>query len=113
MFFFMFCMTILTPVSVSVTGMVMRKHPVRDMNLGRGYRTGRSMKSQEAWDFAQKYCAGIWMRWGAVIAARSAVAILVFRDGDYETVSVWVIGVQFACICLSVVLVEIELSRRF
>ena len=71
------------------------------------------MKSQEAWDFAQKYCAGIWMRWGAVIAAISAVAILVFRDGDYETVSVWVIGVQFACICLSVVLVEIELSRRF
>ena len=113
MFFFMFCMTILTPVSISVVGMVMRKHPVRDRNWGMGYRSGRSIKSQEEWDFAQTYCAGIWMKLGAVIAVISAVIILVFRDGDYETVSEWVVGAQIVCLCLSVVPVEIALARRF
>ena len=54
MFLFLFCMSVLTPVSIAVVGMVLQKHPVRDINSWSGYRSARSMKSQEAWDFAVK-----------------------------------------------------------
>ena len=32
MFLFLFCMSVLTPVSIAVVGMVLQKHPVRDIN---------------------------------------------------------------------------------
>ena len=38
-----------------IGGLVMRKHPPKDMNWVYGYRTKRSMASQEAWDFGQHY----------------------------------------------------------
>lgn len=113
MFLFLFCMSILTPVSTVVVGMVMRKHPARDRNWVTGYRSSRSMKSQEAWNHAQKYCAGIWVKEGVAATVISAAVMLGCYRGDYETVSVGVIAVQLVCLCLSVIPVELELRKRF
>ena len=113
MFLFLFCMSVLTPVSIAVVGMVLQKHPVRDINSWSGYRTARSMKSQEAWDFAQKYSAEIWTKGGVVLAVVSAAVMLGFRKGDYEAVSVRLVAVQVICMCISIVPVEIKLWRRF
>lgn len=44
----------------------MLKRPAKKINHYHGYRTGRSMKNQESWDFAQVYAgkeliiAGVW-----------------------------------------------------
>jgi len=38
-------------------GLVMYYYPPKKINDLYGYRTGSSKKSQEQWDFAQRYCA--------------------------------------------------------
>ena len=116
MFFFMFCMTILTPVSISVVGMVMRKHPVRDRNWGMGYRSGRSIKSQEAWDFAQVYFGKVWLRTGAAMLVLSVPAMLPCMGESHGKVGLWgVILCMVECVVmiLSILPVERALKRRF
>lgn len=38
-----------------ITGFIMYKFPPKKINYLYGYRTNASMKSQERWDFSQKY----------------------------------------------------------
>ena len=38
-------------------GLVMYYYPPKEINDLYGYRTGASKKSQEQWDFAQRFCA--------------------------------------------------------
>lgn len=40
-----------------ITGWIMQKYPPKKINDFYGYRTSRSKKSQEHWDFAQKESA--------------------------------------------------------
>ena len=48
-----------------VLGWYFAKFPPKKINHFYGYRTSRSMKSQEAWDFAQVYAAKkmVWAGW--------------------------------------------------
>ena len=48
-----------------VLGWYFAKFPPKKINHFYGYRTSRSMKSQEAWDFAQVYGAKkmVWAGW--------------------------------------------------
>lgn len=48
-------------------GLVMYYYPPRKINGLYGYRTGSSMKSQERWDFAQRYCAVQAMKIAAIM----------------------------------------------
>ncbi|WP_053990810.1 SdpI family protein [Mangrovimonas sp. TPBH4] len=50
-----------------LVGLIMLKFPPKTINGIYGYRTGRSMKNQERWDFAQVYAAKILMIAGAFL----------------------------------------------
>src|SRR5690606_36015306 len=50
-------MLFLTGSIFIITGGIMYFFPPKKINSLYGYRTGRSMKSQKNWDFAQKYGA--------------------------------------------------------
>ncbi len=113
MFIFLLCMVALTPVSTFLIGKTWMKHPPRDINFWVGYRTEMSMKSQDTWDFANKYCAEIWYKWSGIIAIFSVVVMLCFKNGDYENVSIYLTVVQMIFLCTSIVPVERELRRRF
>lgn len=52
---FMFIMTLLIPLSLLLIWYICPK--ITKINGASGYRTARSMKNQETWDFAQKECA--------------------------------------------------------
>ena len=43
----------LTGIILIVVGFILLKYPPKEINSLYGYRTEKSMKSQEAWDFAQ------------------------------------------------------------
>ncbi|MCZ8197440.1 MAG: SdpI family protein [Flavobacterium sp.] len=45
----------LTSIIFLIAGLVMYSFPPKKINYLYGYRTNSSMKSQERWDFAQKY----------------------------------------------------------
>lgn len=48
------------PLALVVVAVAFWIWPPKKINMTYGYRTTRSMKSQSAWDFAQKYSAK-WM----------------------------------------------------
>ncbi|MFO7701557.1 MAG: SdpI family protein [Psychroflexus maritimus] len=71
----------IVPVSTSLiliaTGYYMLKKPPKSINHFYGYRTKRSMKSQEAWDFSQKYAAKSMLRWGFYYLLTALLAFVI------------------------------------
>lgn len=51
--FFMFIVTLLIPVALLLTWYLCPK--LKTINNASGYKTKRSMKNKDTWDFAQKY----------------------------------------------------------
>ncbi|HAY37655.1 MAG: SdpI family protein [Rhodothermales bacterium] len=93
-------------------GKWMLSHPPGTINISVGYRTKRSMQSQEAWDHAQHFSAKLSIRIGQVEMLLGAFGI--FASGIHETVQAVfaIVVVMYACIHLMVV-TENELKRVF
>lgn len=62
---FMVCMNLLIPLAMVGFGAVFLRWPPKEINGAYGYRTARSMASQEAWDFAHAYFGRLWKWTGA------------------------------------------------
>ena len=81
-----------------------------------GYRTRRSMASQEAWNFAHHACGKLWFRWGLVLLPVTVGLMLLVWGRDTGTVGLFgavVMVVQLAVLLLSVAVVENALKRTF
>lgn len=76
-----------------------------------GYRTGSSMKSQERWDFAQKYSSKVMMICGVTMIVLSALGHFIPHDVEYKQE----IGLGLIVISaiVMIALTEIALKRRF
>ena len=66
---------------LTVVGVVFWMYPPKKINEFYGYRTTRSRKSQEAWDFAQRYSAKLMTILGLAALIVAAAAHL-FRNGE-------------------------------
>lgn len=109
---FLFFMSILVPLTMALIGARFRKNPPKRVNWFFGYRTSRSMKSQEAWDYANRRMGEVWWKTGLVLGASSVlVAVICWRS--LESVSLWLIGFQMLAMLTTVVAIEEELKRKF
>lgn len=59
-----------------IAGTHLLKYPPKNINYFYGYRTKRSMKSQEAWKFAQSYSAKIFIRGGFFFILLGIIGLL-------------------------------------
>ena len=59
----------------SIAAFVTMKFPPKKINGIYGYRTARSMKSQENWDIAQRYSSRLMLKQGLVMLA---IGVLLF-----------------------------------
>jgi uncharacterized membrane protein len=57
----------ITGVLNAVVGTILLKFPPKKINRIYGYRTARSMKNQQHWDFAQRYAGREMIRQGLVM----------------------------------------------
>jgi len=106
----------LVPAIYVVIGAWMQKHPPRDINLIVGYRTGRSMKSQETWDFANRYGGRLMHRvgWVTLIVSMIVMLLVIFRSETVVSiVSVAVIFCQLIPLLAVMPMVEREIKKRF
>ena len=109
---FYFLMTLAIPLVMVVSGLWMFKKPPRKMNWALGYRTERSMKSQQAWDFAQTYCGRFLFLSGLPVMFAST---LLFFALPFPKVwlclalTCW----QLVMLALSIVPTEKELKKQF
>ena len=64
---FVLAFDLLLPCVMMGFGREFMKNPPKEINPGYGYRTTMSSKSQETWDFAQRYMGKVWYKAGRVL----------------------------------------------
>lgn len=107
---------LLAPAIMIGFGKYFSKGGPENINSLFGYRTSRSMKNKDTWEFAHKYCGKIWLICGSVLLPASIAAMLFFRGKDKDTVAdagVAVLMIQVAVIFCTIAAVELALKKNF
>ena len=113
---FMLVMDLIIPAAMIGCGRLLQKKPPKNINGAFGYRTPRSMKSQDAWDFAQVYCGRLWVRLGLALLPLSVVPLLFVRGRDMTAIgntAIIVAAVQLIPFLGSIIPVERALKKTF
>lgn len=113
---YMTCCALLIPVSLFGFGYYFRKKAPNNINIFFGYRTSRSMKNNETWIFAHKYCGKIWINSGIVLFIISILAMFFALGKDTDTVGYVGAGCSILSIftmIVSIILTENALRRNF
>lgn len=105
----------LLPVLITVVGLIMFIRPPKKINLIVGYRTSKSMKDQESWDFANKYSGKLLIIFGCILLIISCLILGFCFVKDFyleeSFVSTIVLG-QVAVLFIPIVMVEKKLNNR-
>lgn len=116
---FFWCMLVcnlIIPITMIICGRIMWKKPPKNINGIIGYRTARSMKNMDTWNFAHDHCGRMWWKIGWIVLVISAVINFLFYEKSDD-----IIGIVSAVLCTSqcVVMVvsifptEMALKRNF
>ena len=83
---------ILIPLLMMVFGWLLEyKTPIK--NAIYGYRTSMSMKNNDTWKFANRYCGKLWIRCGLILLPITPM-LLVIKEGNNT------VGIMATIICL-------------
>lgn len=94
-----------------IVGLILMKYPPKKINSIYGYKTPSSMKSQERWDFAQKYASRELMNMGFFLSVTSLIGKLIQLD---EQSTVWVgLAMTIFTVVLVIVKVEKAIKEKF
>ena len=107
---------LMIPVLMIVIGKVFIKNPPKTINRIYGYRTSRSMKNQNTWNFAHLYCGKLWWKIGWVMLPLAIIGMLpVIGKNDDIVGGVSAVVVTAECIALFVTIffVERALAKKF
>lgn len=113
---FMMCMELLIPVCMIGFGRLFCNQAPGAINSLFGYRTSRSRKNRDTWEFAHHYFGKLWYRAGRILLLLSVLAMLpVFGKsidfvGWYGTV---ICVIQMVVMMVPVYYTESALKRTF
>ena len=113
---YMFIMDLLIPIIMILFGRVFLKKAPKEINYVFGYRTSRSMKNRDTWEFAHRYCGKIWFICGLVLIPIASGIMLCFIGADTKTVGYMgaaMLVFPLLLIILSVILTERALKNTF
>ena len=115
----MYLMLFIVPAILFIVGTIMKKKTPKKINGLVGYRTARSMASQEAWDYANARMAELSGRstlYSLVIGVIGLIALIIAdipTDGVLYAVIVSVIMLlQAMCVVIPTLTVEKELKNE-
>ena len=100
---------LLLPAVVTAIGLLFTYHPPRRINMIYGYRTTRSMASQEAWDAAHRIDGRISLRVGPPLIA-FAVLVKLLVPLPPETLSLALLPFSLAALIAPIPVVEKRLK---
>lgn len=113
---FMLLCSLITPVIMVITGIIITKRPPKEINDLYGYHTKRSIQSPEAWKFANEYLGRLWLVGGLIMLMLSAAVMLLFFGSDEDTTGIActvIACIQPAVMVLLMIPVEIALKEKF
>lgn len=113
---FYFVILMLMPLMMIAIGGSWRKRPPKSINWIYGYRTTRSMKSQEAWEFAHKYVGELWFKLGIITIIISLIFLFILsftNDATAEKMFVAWSLIQAILLIIPIIPTEIALKKNF
>lgn len=113
---FMFCCNLLIPLVMIWFGRSFEQTAPKEINSICGYRTTRSMKNRDTWEFAHKYCGAVWKWIGTVMLPVSVLVsfLSLGRDADgVGTVGGLLCVVQLVFLVGSIIPTELALKKEF
>ena len=117
MWAFMLVCNLLCPIAMIVIGRKFAENPPKERNGWYGYRTNRSMKSQDTWDFAHQVCGRIWRKTGwAMLPLAVLGQLLTLLAPTFESMCMWSIApvtVEIIVMLAAIVPVERALKQNF
>ena len=114
--FFMLAMNLIIPLSMIFLGKYFSKHAPGQINMLFGYRTARSMKNQDTWQFAHHYFGKLWFILGLILLPLSAAAMLFLLGKSVGTIgnaSIVIMAVQLVFVIVPIFPTEAALKRNF
>ena len=100
-------------IIISAVGFYFKNNPTKKINTLVGYRTKRSMSSQEAWDFAQVYSSGLLFTWSLAGMIGLAMQLFYQKDTSATSFAITSMVVMLAIIIGVVYFTEKELKKNF
>lgn len=97
-------------------GRIFVKHPPKTINSVYGYRTAMSMKNQNTWEFAHKYCGKLWYIGGLVLLPVTIAGMFLVLGKGEDTVGAVggiLCAVQMIPLIGSIFPTERALRKRF
>lgn len=113
---FMLAVDMLVPLCMILFGRMMWKHPPEKINGIIGYRTTRSMKNTDTWNFAHDYCGRLWWKIGWILLIPTAAAHIPLYHRSENTVGAAgciLCAVQCIILIVSIFFTERALKRNF
>lgn len=113
---FMLITDLLTPCAMIGFGKLFLNKTPQNINYTFGYRTTMSMKNQDTWRFAHKYCGRLWFIGGLILLPVSIIPLLCVLGREIERIAAVGTVVCFAQIVPlvgSIIPTEIALKRAF
>lgn len=102
---------LIVPFITLIAGYMMYRYTPKSINSLVGYRTRRSMINQDTWNFANKYCASLWIKLGIITTVISFLIYILFDVN--EIVSIVIVLIQTFLLLLSIIPVEKALKNTF
>ena len=110
----MVLVSFLIPALMLLFGPAMWKCPSGEVDKWYGYRTKRSLKSPEAYVFAQVKIGKIWTAAGGILAALTLAVILILGANRFaEAAALPALGIQLGVMLLSLLPVERALKKKY
>jgi uncharacterized membrane protein len=103
-------LNIILGLSIISISYLFKKFRPKEINDFMGYRTKRSMASQEAWEFANKYSAGLLFKCSVFAAIAQVVFNFIFTR---EIALLLTVGVWITVLICTIIKTEIELRKKF
>ena len=117
MWVFMLACNLIAPAVTIWYGRRFEKNPPKEPNAWFGYRTNRSMKNRDTWDFAQRKMGEVWGRWGfAMLPPVVVCQALTLLCPTVESMCMWSLApttVEVAALIVTIFLVERALKQTF
>lgn len=108
-------LSLLIPIVYMVIGLLFWLRPPKLINGVMGYRTARAMKSQEAWEFANRLSGKLLLILGIVFVIISLIAGLITMNLSDDIFGIYIISlVMIQTIAIAFVIVRTEKAlKRF
>lgn len=113
---FMFLMCLAIPIGMIGFGTYFHKKAPDRINMVFGYRTTRSMKSKDTWEFAHHYIGRLWRIIGWIMLPVAAILMLFTIGKSVDligTVGGILCGVQLVAMIAPIFPTEAALKKKF